>query len=55
MNIVTEQILPNVWTAIDRDTYDGASDSRTRFQIGMGETPEEAIEDLHEEIEFDRS
>ena len=55
MNIVIECILPHVWTAVDRDTYDGATDSPTRFQIGMGKTPEEAIADLQEEIEFERS
>ena len=32
--------------ALDRDTYDGASDSRTRNHIGYGATEQEAVADL---------
>jgi hypothetical protein len=31
------------WTAIDDDGYDGAPDSKTRHQLGFGETKEKAI------------
>lgn len=34
------------WSAIDDDTYDGADDSRTRYQIGYGRSKEAAIADL---------
>jgi hypothetical protein len=34
------------WHAIDRSTYDGAPDSRTRNQIGRGPTQQAAIDDL---------
>lgn len=36
------------WSAIDDDTYDGADDSSC--PIGHGETEEDAIEDLLEQI-----
>lgn len=38
----------NLWTAIDEDSYDGAFDSPTRFQIGHGSTEKGAIDDLME-------
>jgi len=37
------------WTAIDDDTYDGASDSRC--PVGYGRTEQEAIDDLMTEME----
>lgn len=47
MKIKTEYISAiNLWIAIDVDSYDGAFDSPTRFQIGNGSTEEEAINDL---------
>jgi len=39
------------YSAIDSDTYDGAPDSKTRSQIGFGESEVEAIEDLKEQLE----
>jgi hypothetical protein len=36
------------WSAVDADTYDGAEDSATRWQIGYGSTEEAAIRDLLE-------
>lgn len=34
------------WSAIDRDTYDGAEDSANRHQVGYGCTEAEAVADL---------
>jgi hypothetical protein len=51
MDIFTEQDWRDQWCAIDRDTYDGAEDSRTRNQIGIGKTEAAAIADLMELIE----
>ncbi len=38
------------WFAVDDATYDGADDSRTRNQIGFGETPEAAVANLMEKL-----
>lgn len=54
MNIVTREVWPGMWMAIDSDTYDGSPDSPTRGQMGHGTTEELAIADLKAEIEFDR-
>lgn len=55
MKIKTEQIAEiNFWAAIDQDSYDGAFDSPTRFQIGTGVTEEEAISDLMEILGIDK-
>ena len=54
MNIVTREIWPGMWMAIDSDTYDGSRDSPTRGQMGHGKTEELAIADLKEEIAFDQ-
>lgn len=54
MNIVTSLVWPGLYHAIDEDTYDGAIDSPTRHQVGLGSTPEQAIADLMEEIEMDQ-
>ena len=57
MNIVVEEDLSGFapkscrFTAIDDDTYDGAPDSKTRSQIGLGATAEEAVADLMFQIE----
>ena len=53
MKIKTEQDWRDQWCAIDDDTYDGAEDSRTRSQIGMGKTEAAAIADLMEILEYD--
>jgi hypothetical protein len=51
-SIVREQINPPVpsnkcdWQATF-DDYDGAEDSPTRHQVGLGATEREAIDDLH--------
>lgn len=39
------------WWAIDDDTYDGAPDSATRNQIGMGATIWDAARNLIELLE----
>lgn len=39
------------WSAIDRNTYDGAEDSANRHQIGWGRTEQEAIADLLEQLD----
>lgn len=54
MKIVTTQNCLGLYQAIDEDSYDGAPDSPTRHQVGLGGTPEQAIADLHEEIAFDQ-
>jgi hypothetical protein len=46
MTIKTSYSILSGWAAIDEDTYDGAEDSSTRHQIGLGNTEEEAIADL---------
>ena len=54
MKIVTSLVWPGLYHAIDEDSYDGAPDSKTRNQVGIGSTPERAIADLMAEIEFDQ-
>jgi len=54
MKIVTSLVWPGLYQAIDDDTYDGAIDSPTRHQIGLGITPEQSVADLMEEIEMDQ-
>ena len=54
MKIVTREVWPGMCQAIDEDTYDGAIDSPTRHQVGLGSTEERAIADLKEEIEMDQ-
>lgn len=54
MNIVTREIWPGMWQAIDEDTYDGSKDSPTRHQVGLGKTSDLAIADLKAEIAFDQ-
>jgi hypothetical protein len=39
------------WSAIDEETYDGAEDSKTRFEIGYGKTERSAVEDLLDRID----
>lgn len=39
------------WSAIDANTYDGASTKGTTAAIGWGRTEEEAIADLKEQLE----
>jgi len=39
------------WSAIDEDTYDGADDSPTRYQIGWGADMESAKADLRQKLE----
>lgn len=47
MKIKTEYISAiDLWTAIEEDSYDGAFDSPTRFQMGKGSTEEDAVNDL---------
>lgn len=52
MNIVTEADTTGYaprdcrYSAIDSDTYDGATDSRNRGMVGYGATPAAAIADL---------
>ena len=52
MEIVTSFDYPPIptrsmdWSAVDRDTYDGAPDSANRNQVGRGATEAEAIADL---------
>ncbi len=46
MKIVTEEAYPGQWWAVDDDTYDGPGSL-----IGRGNTQQEAIEDLKEQIE----
>jgi hypothetical protein len=41
------------WSAIT-DSYDGAPDSKTRHQIGYGETEQAAIENLKDLLEEDQ-
>jgi len=49
MKIVTNwESTPQLWSAIDADTYDGAEDSHC--PIGYGDTPEEAEADLLNQI-----
>ena len=43
-NIVTTRIYANEWMAIDDDTFDGVK------PCGTGETEQEAIDDLLEQI-----
>lgn len=50
MKIVTRQLLPTIWSAIDDDTYDGAWDSGCN-QMGLGKTEAEAIADLKLQLE----
>lgn len=51
MNIVATQVGHKMWYAVDDDTYDGAPDSSPRARmIGMGDTAEQAIERLKEQI-----
>lgn len=38
------------WSAIDEDSYDGADDSPTRYQIGFGRDMEMAKQDLKEKM-----
>lgn len=38
------------WSAIDRNTYDGAEDSANRHQIGWGATEQAAIIDLLDQL-----
>ena len=58
MKIRTALVFPPIpdrrfdWSAIDEDTYDGAEDSGTRWQIGRGATEAEAIADLMEILEI---
>ena len=41
------------WVAYDDETYDGAPDSSRRARaIGTGDTEQEAIEDLQEQLEL---
>lgn len=40
-------------TAIDEDTYDGAPDSATRNQVGVGRTEQEAVEDLASKLNIE--
>ena len=39
------------WSAIDEDTYDGADDSPTRYQIGWGVDMESAKAELRQKLE----
>lgn len=39
------------WSAIDEDSYDGADDSPTRYQIGFGRDMEQAKRELMEILE----
>lgn len=50
MTIKTSYYILGGWSAIDEDTYDGAEDSSTKNQIGSGNTEEEAIADLNDQI-----
>jgi hypothetical protein len=54
VKIVTQVNWMGLYQAIDEDSYDGAPDSKTRNQVGIGSTPERAIADLMAEIEFDQ-
>lgn len=54
MKIVTSLVWPGLYHAIDEDSYDGAIDSPTRHQVGLGTTEESAIADLKEEIDLYR-
>jgi hypothetical protein len=38
------------WSAIDEDSYNGAEDSPTRYQIGFGHDMESAKRDLKEKM-----
>ncbi len=46
MKIVAEEAYPGQWWAVDDDTYDGPGSL-----MGRGNTKQEAIEDLQEQIE----
>lgn len=58
MTIRTNYLHPPIplrcfdWSAIDADTYDGATDSPNRHQIGYGKTENEAIENLKEQLDL---
>lgn len=39
------------WIAVDTETYDGAPDSRTRFEIGYGKSEREAVNDLFDRMD----
>lgn len=55
MKIKTENFPEiDLWVAVDEDSYDGAFDSPTRFEMGYGETKEEAINDLMEILGIDK-
>ncbi|HET6198246.1 MAG TPA: hypothetical protein VFE12_20955 [Acetobacteraceae bacterium] len=57
MDIRTDYVHPPIpdrrydWSAIDRDTYDGAPDAGCGNTIGFGRTEQEAVEDLLELFE----
>ncbi len=54
MNIKTSTSLSfPEYLAWDDDSYDGAADSPTRHQIGIGITKEAAVADLLEKINDD--
>ncbi len=38
--------LEYTWAAYDDDTYDGADDSSTRYDIGYGVTEQDAVNSL---------
>lgn len=49
---LADSSAPLAWEAIDTDTYDGAPDSPTRFQVGRGSTEAEAISNLKEILDI---
>ena len=51
MDICTDQVPTGEWTAIDRNTYDGAEDAGKAKSMGWGKTEQEAIADLIEKLE----
>ena len=50
LKIHTEYLGMGYWTAVDMNSYDGAPDS-IHTERGIGETEQEAINDLLEQLE----
>ena len=50
LDIKTEHQPNGEWTAIDRNTYDGAPDAGRAGSIGWGTTEQDAIDDLIEKL-----